>query len=76
MGLVISIQNNFYKKGKPMALMDITKVKEEAEKEVREEVLKEAKEEVKEKLKEIADAELVVRNLKRELDDLFARLSE
>lgn len=59
-----------------MALMDITKVKEEAEKEVREEVLKEAKEEVKEKLKEIADAELVVRNLKRELDDLFARLSE
>lgn len=57
-------------------MLDIKKVKEEAEKELREERETEAKEEVKDKLKALDDARAIVRNLERELQDLYAELGE
>lgn len=59
-----------------MSLLDITKIQEEAQAELAKERIEEAKEQVKEKLSEIAYAELVVRNLKRELEDLYAELAQ
>lgn len=56
--------------------IDVKKVREEAEKEVQEERVTIAKKKVKMKLKEIADSELIVRNLKRELEDLYLEISE
>lgn len=55
-------------------MADLTKVKEEAEKEVQEERIAQAKSKIKRKMKEIADSELITRNLKRELDDLYAEI--
>lgn len=57
-------------------MFDIKKVKETAEKEYREEKEKEAKEKIKVKLKELDKAKQVVRNLERELDDLYLQISE
>lgn len=56
--------------------LDIKKVSEQAQKEVREEREAEAKEQVKDKLKELDDAKAVVRNVERELEDLYAELGE
>lgn len=50
-------------------------LREQAEKEVAEEKQKAAKEKIKIKLKELDKAELVVRNIKRELDDLMIEIS-
>lgn len=51
-------------------------IREQAEKEVAEEKQKAAKEKIKIKLKELDKAELVVRNIKRELDDLIIEISQ
>lgn len=56
--------------------LDIQNVKEQAEAEVKTERLEAAKRKVKNKLKEINTAEEVVRNLERELDDIYAELSQ
>lgn len=57
-------------------MIDIKKVREEAEKEIQVERTDYAKKKVKQKLKEIADAELIVRNLRRELEDLYLEIAE
>jgi len=57
-------------------MIDISKVKEEAEKEVAEEKIKAAKTLVKDKLKELDDAKEVVRNVQRELEDLYAEIAQ
>ncbi len=79
----MAVENNDSKKGWNMNVVvgpgehiDVKTVKEQAEAEVREERIKAAKEKVKRKLKEIDTAELVLRNLKRELDDIYAELSQ
>ena len=56
--------------------VDLGKVKAEAEKEVAEEKSKEAKGEVKALLRKLDDAEKVVANIKREIEDLYAEISE
>lgn len=55
--------------GKPTA-------KEEAVREVEKERFDADKEEYKEKLVSLADAEKIVSNIKREIEDLDARISE
>lgn len=57
-------------------MLDIKKIEEEAQKEYREERETEAKEQVKEKLKELENAKHAVRNIERELKDLYAELTE
>jgi hypothetical protein len=59
-----------------MALIDIKKVQDDAQAEYAQERMKDAKEKVKEKLKLIEKAKLVVRNLERELEDLYATLGQ
>lgn len=59
-----------------MSLLDVKKVRSEAEKELREEREKEAKEALKAKLRELDDAKAVVRNIERELEDINAELEE
>lgn len=51
-------------------MLDLKKVREEAEKEHQEELSKNAKEAIKEKLIEIRNAKQIVKNLERELEDL------
>ncbi len=55
--------------GKPTA-------REEAIREVAKERFDEDKEEYKDKLKQLADAEKIVSNIKREIEDLDVRISE
>lgn len=57
-----------------LGIDELTKVKDEANIELAEERKAEAKRLIKNKMKEIDKAELVVRNLKRELDDLYAEM--
>jgi DNA anti-recombination protein RmuC len=57
-------------------MLDIKKVQEEAQQELVQERMEKAKKQVKSKLNEIATAEKVVANLKRELDDLYAELGQ
>lgn len=57
-------------------MIDIKKVREEAEKEVGEEKIETAKRQVKQKMKEIETARKIVRNLERELDDIYATIGE
>lgn len=59
-----------------MALVDIKKVKDEAEKEMVEERFKKAKGKVKAKMEEIESARKTVRNLEIELEDIMADLGE
>lgn len=59
-----------------MALVDINKVKEEAQKELVEEKFKKAKGKVKAKMEEIESARKAVRNLEIELEDIMADLGE
>jgi len=59
-----------------MPIMDISKVKEEAAKELREEREAAAKKQIKDKMKELEAAKLIVRNLERELEDLYGEITE
>jgi hypothetical protein len=59
-----------------MSLIDVKKVQEEAEAELREEAEKKAKTKIKSKIKEIQAAEVIVANLKRDLEDLYATIGE
>lgn len=54
----------------------IQKAKEEAAKEFEEEQVKAAKTKIKSKMAELTKAKKVVRNLERELEDLYDELSE
>lgn len=54
--------------------MDITKIKSEALKEIQEEKATKAKGQIKAKLKQLEDARLIVRNIERELEDLYDEL--
>lgn len=56
--------------------MDVKQIKKQAQKEFDEERTKEAKEKYKRKLKELATAEKVVANIKREIEDLDDELSQ
>lgn len=57
-------------------ISDVKSLREQAEKEVAEEKAKAAKEKIKTKLKELDKAELIVRNIKRELEDLMIEVSQ
>lgn len=57
-------------------MRDIALIKETAKKEVEEDNFKTAKERYKKKLEELYTAEGIVKNLKRELEDLEDELSE
>lgn len=57
-------------------MIDISKVKSDAESEVREELGKKAKEEIKTILRKINQAKQVVANLERELADAYAELGK
>lgn len=57
-------------------MIDIKKVQEEAEKEFNEEKMTKAKNRVKGKLKELESAKQIVRNLERELQDIYATIDE
>jgi hypothetical protein len=57
-------------------MIDIKAVKEAARKEVAEEEGKKAKEALKSKLKALAAAEQIVRNIKREVDDLEQSIAD
>lgn len=78
MGCFISMANNNRAKGEIMSakLIDTGKIQEEALAEFMKERSDAAKKKIKAKMKEIDDAELVVRNLKREMDDLLKQLTE
>jgi hypothetical protein len=56
--------------------MDINKVKSEAQKEFTEEQETAAKKLVKEKMKELSAAKQIVKNLERELEDLYDKLQQ
>lgn len=55
-------------------MIDVKKVREEAEAEVREEEGKKAKEQIKQLLRRQAQAKQVVANIERELNDAYAEL--
>lgn len=57
-------------------MIDIKQVQDEAKKEFLEEKVKKAKTLVKAKMEEISKAEKVVANLRRELEDLYAEISQ
>ena len=59
-----------------MSLIDIKKVQEEAQAEIRKEREEKAKGQIKAKMKQVEQAEIIVMNLKRELDDLIATIGE
>ena len=56
--------------------LNIDRVRELAEKELKEEREKEAKSKVKSKMKELETAKIVVSNIERELEDLYAELAQ
>lgn len=57
-------------------MVDVKKAKEEALKEVNEEREKEAKIKIKSKLNELEKSRKVVKNIERELEDLYDELSQ
>lgn len=57
-------------------MVDIKAIQNEIEAEMRDEEIKRAKSLLKDKAKQIANAERVVLNLRREYDDLIARIGE
>lgn len=57
-------------------MLDIKKVKEDAKKEWLKEKEEDAKGLIKDKLVEVEDARKIVRNLERELEDLYADITE
>jgi hypothetical protein len=57
-------------------MIDIKKVQEEAQAEITEERTKKAKEKIKDLLRKKAQAEQVVKNIERELTDLYAQIGE
>ena len=57
-------------------MIDIKKVQQEAAAELAKEKGEAAKKKVKGKLIEIEAAEIIVRNLKRELEDIYAQLGQ
>ena len=59
-----------------MALLDIKKIKEQARLEVSREAEEKAKDLIKIKIKEIETAKKIVRNLERELEDLYSEITE
>lgn len=73
MGRGVPVAHSHYQKRR-LQMIDVKKVKEEAEKEIMEERLKSAKIKVKKKLSEIDDAKLIVKNLERELVDLYDQI--
>ena len=56
-------------------MFDMKKIKDEAEKELQKERAEKAKKKIKNKLQEIESAKLIVRNLERELEDLYVEIS-
>ena len=59
-----------------MSLIDAKKVMEEAEKELREEAEKKAKTKIQAAMKTVKDAEVILANAKRELEDLMATIGD
>lgn len=59
-----------------MALLDIKKIKEEALKEVNKDAEEKAKSLIKNKLREVEQARKILRNLERELEDLYVDIAE
>ncbi len=57
-------------------MLDVNKVKEEAEREHREEAMKVAKEKLKLKFRERDKAKQVVANIEREIEDLYAHIGD
>lgn len=57
-------------------MLDLNKVKSEAEAEVREEQMKKAKESIKALLRKLAQAKEVVANIERELNDAYAEIGQ
>lgn len=57
-------------------MLDIKKVKDQALKEVTEEKEESAKIRIKKQLKEINDTEIVLKNMERELEDLYDELTQ
>lgn len=57
-------------------MIDIKAVKEEARKEIAEAQGKKAKEALKKKLTDLANAEQIVKNIKREIEDLEASFAD
>jgi hypothetical protein len=57
-------------------MVDVNKAKQEALKEVNEEREKEAKIKIKSKLLELEKARKIVKNIERELEDLYDELSQ
>ena len=56
--------------------MDLEKLKKEAEAEFADEELAEAKEEIKELLRKRASAQQVLKNIEREINDVYAELGK
>lgn len=57
-------------------MLDVNKVKEEAEKEIREEQMEKAKRSIKELLRKKAAAKNVLDNIEREIADAYAELGK
>lgn len=59
-----------------MALIDITNLEAEAQKEISDEITAKAKDAIKRKLRDLEAARAVVRNIEREIDDLKASIAD
>lgn len=59
-----------------MALIDITNLEAEAQKEISDELARKAKDAIKRKLRDLEAARAVVRNVEREIDDLKASIAD
>lgn len=59
-----------------MALIDVKKVQQDAEKEYREEQEKEAKKRLKQQMKVVEDCKVALRNEERKLEDLITTIAE
>lgn len=56
-------------------MIDLTKIKEEAQKEILDEKTKEIKEKVKIKMREIEAAKKILRNLETQMDDYIIEMT-
>lgn len=80
----LRFRRNFPRQDIPLAppnreerqMLDVNKVKEEAEREHREEAMKVAKEKLKLKFRERDKAKQVVANIEREIEDLYAHIGD
>lgn len=59
-----------------MALIEIGKIEEEARKQINEERAKKAKDALLKKLRDLDNAEQIVRNIRRDIEDLKASIAD